>query len=202
MTLRLRKQVRRRLKPGNRPADKPPMELSGLLILGFSGALAGGALWIGARWLRAAPSRRAGTRRSKAAGRSAGHGSQRVSAAPAAAAPAPSKGPTSPAAARPSGPLPVLRDALPQGSVATESGLGTAGSAAHPAAAQPPAARPPVVHPTAPVLQAQAWSLTAEGPETRPGWGESSFFPPTQPTALSEYGTQFAETQPMPVDLR
>jgi hypothetical protein len=52
------------------------------------------------------------------------------------------------------------------------------------------------------VPQGAAWALPAEGPETRPGWGESSFFPPTQPTALSEYGTQFAETQPMRVDLR
>jgi hypothetical protein len=197
LTLRLRKQVRSRLKHGDRPADIPSMELSGLLILGFSGALAGGALWIGARWLRAASSRRAGTRRSKTGGRSAGHGSQRVSAAPTAGAPAPPKVPTSPAAVRPSGPLPVLRDALPQGSALTEPGPGTARGAAH-----PPAARPPVAHPPAPVLQAAAWSLAAEGPETRPGWGESSFFPPTQPTALSEYGTQFAETQPMPVDLR
>lgn len=173
------------------------MELSGLLILGFSGALAGGALWIGARWLRAASSRRAGTRRSKTGGRSGGHGSQRVSEAPASAAPAPPKVPASPAAARPSGPLPVLRDALPQGPAVTEPGPGTARSAAY-----PPAARPSVAQPPAPVLQAAEWSLASEGPETRPGWGESSFFPPTLPTALSEYGTQFAETQPMPVDLR
>lgn len=175
------------------------MEISGLLILGFSGALAGGALWIGARWLQAASSRRAGARRSRTGGRPVAPGSHRISASLAAGDPASARGVASP---RPAGPFPVLRDALPRGAAATDPGPGTARSVAPPPTALPSVAPPPAAHSAAPVLQAAAWSLAAEGPETRPGWGESSFFPPTQPTALSEYGTQFAETQPMPVDLR
>lgn len=160
------------------------MDPSALVIVAVSGCIVAAALWIGAGWLRQSPGRRARRRRG-ASSRQVDFGRTRQPALPALPASASATGRDAIAAAhggragpRPHRIPPVLRDALP---VLT--------AVAEPAST---GATPPF--PPRPV--------DSLPPDTDSDWTGSSLFPPTQPTAMADLGAQFAETMPMPLDMR